>query len=61
MERNEIPLFCFTTLQDTGELILVKQYEKDYEKDAVVLDGEDLVQNEIFDRNKSKNALGIER
>lgn len=32
MKRNEIPLFCFTTLQETGELVLVKQYEKGYFK-----------------------------
>lgn len=32
MKRNELPLFCFTTLQETGELVLVKQYEKGYFK-----------------------------
>ncbi len=32
MKRNELPLFCYTTLRETGELVLIKQYEKGYFK-----------------------------
>ena len=30
MKRNELPPFCFTTLRETGELVLIKRYEKGY-------------------------------
>lgn len=32
MKRNELPLFCYTTLRETGELVLIKRYEKGYFK-----------------------------
>ena len=32
MKRNELPLFYFTKLRETGKLVLIKQYEKGYFK-----------------------------
>ena len=44
MKRNELPLFCYTTLRETGELVLIKQYEKGYFK----------TDYDSGDRNKNK-------